>query len=257
MSLRPIELHVLLALIAGPLHGYALVRRIDEDSEGRVRLLPGNLYAVIRRLEAEGLVGESPRNPAPDEDQRRRYYQLRRRDGGCSRARHGTSRTCWSDSAADWSRRLGSRSDNRAPSLAEQGYRLLLRLYPSELRDAYREQMVSVFRDLERDARRSKTRLAWFRFVARAYADVLLTRRRARQFERERLARMLPQKGGSSMATWKHDGTVALRFLKKQPGFTLVAAGTLALGIGEHRDLSVLYGVARPLGLDEPRRSPW
>ena len=76
MPLRPIELHVLLALIAGPLHGYALVRRIDEDSEGRVGLLPGNLYAVIRRLEAEGLVGESPRKPAPDEDQRRRYYQL-------------------------------------------------------------------------------------------------------------------------------------------------------------------------------------
>lgn len=76
MTLRPVELHVLLALSAGPLHGYALVRRIDEDSDGRLRLLPGNLYAVIRRLEVEGLVGESPKKPAPDEDQRRRYYQL-------------------------------------------------------------------------------------------------------------------------------------------------------------------------------------
>ena len=76
MSPRPIELHVLLALTTGPTHGYALVRRIDENSEGRLRLLPGNLYSVIRRLEAEGWVRESSTKPAPDEDQRRRYYEL-------------------------------------------------------------------------------------------------------------------------------------------------------------------------------------
>lgn len=76
MSLRPVELHVLLALSAGPLHGYALVHRIGEDSEDRMHLLPGNLYTVIRRLEADGLVSESQRKPAPDEDQRRRYYKL-------------------------------------------------------------------------------------------------------------------------------------------------------------------------------------
>ena len=76
MSLRPIELHVLLALTAGPMHGYGLVRRIDEDSDGRLRLLPGNLYTVIRRLEAEGLVCESRTKPTPHDDQRRRYYQL-------------------------------------------------------------------------------------------------------------------------------------------------------------------------------------
>ncbi len=76
MSVRPIELHVLLALTQGPLHGYALVRRIEEDSDGRLRPLPGNLYTVIRRLEAEGHVRESTTKPAPDEDQRRRYYQL-------------------------------------------------------------------------------------------------------------------------------------------------------------------------------------
>jgi DNA-binding PadR family transcriptional regulator len=76
MSLRPVELHVLLAMSSGPLHGYAIARRIAEDSDGRLRLLPGNLYAVIRRLETEGLVGESRRKPAADEDQRRRYYRL-------------------------------------------------------------------------------------------------------------------------------------------------------------------------------------
>jgi DNA-binding PadR family transcriptional regulator len=76
MGLRPIALHVLLALGAGPLHGYALVRRIEEDSDGRLRLLPGNLYSVIRRLESDGLVRESTQKPGADEDQRRHYYQL-------------------------------------------------------------------------------------------------------------------------------------------------------------------------------------
>ncbi len=63
LSIRPVELHVLLALTAGPMHGYALVRRIEDDSEGRLRVLPGNLYTVIRRLEAEGLVRESTAKP--------------------------------------------------------------------------------------------------------------------------------------------------------------------------------------------------
>ncbi|HVS12876.1 MAG TPA: helix-turn-helix transcriptional regulator [Thermoanaerobaculia bacterium] len=74
--LKPAELHVLLALAPGALHGYGMVERIEAASEGRVRLLPGNLYAVLRRLEVEGLVRPSRRGPAPDEDQRRRYYEL-------------------------------------------------------------------------------------------------------------------------------------------------------------------------------------
>jgi DNA-binding PadR family transcriptional regulator len=74
--LRPSDLHVLLALTAGALHGYALVQRIEEQSEGRVRMLPGNLYAVLRRLELEGLLRHARKLPGPDEDQRRRYYEL-------------------------------------------------------------------------------------------------------------------------------------------------------------------------------------
>ena len=78
LSIRPVELHVLLALTAAPMHGYALVRKIEDDSEGRLRVLPGNLYTVIRRLEAEGFVRESTAKPRRGDDPRRRYYQLTR-----------------------------------------------------------------------------------------------------------------------------------------------------------------------------------
>ncbi|HVS65850.1 MAG TPA: helix-turn-helix transcriptional regulator [Thermoanaerobaculia bacterium] len=74
--LKPADLHVLLALASGALHGYALVQRIEEESDGRIRMLPGNLYAVLRRLELDGLLCPARKAPRPDEDQRRRYYEL-------------------------------------------------------------------------------------------------------------------------------------------------------------------------------------
>jgi DNA-binding PadR family transcriptional regulator len=75
-SLKPVELHLLLALAREPAHGYALVKRIEEDSAGRLRLLPGNLYGILHRLVEKGLVRASKRGPLPEEDQRRQYYEL-------------------------------------------------------------------------------------------------------------------------------------------------------------------------------------
>ena len=75
-TVRPIEFHVLLALAKGPLHGYGLVQLVEAESDGRVKIMPGNLYTVLRRLETEGLVRKSKRRPAPGEDPRRRYFEL-------------------------------------------------------------------------------------------------------------------------------------------------------------------------------------
>jgi PadR family transcriptional regulator, regulatory protein PadR len=47
---------VLAALLAGPLHGYAIIKRAEEMSEGRVRLATGTLYTALDRLTDEGLV---------------------------------------------------------------------------------------------------------------------------------------------------------------------------------------------------------
>ncbi|MDI6102173.1 helix-turn-helix transcriptional regulator [Actinoplanes sp. NEAU-A12] len=47
---------VLAALLDGRLHGYAVVKRVQELSDGRVKLAAGSLYSVIDRLLGEGLL---------------------------------------------------------------------------------------------------------------------------------------------------------------------------------------------------------
>jgi PadR family transcriptional regulator PadR len=47
---------VLASLLQGPLHGYAIMKRAEELSRGRVRLATGTLYAALDRLTAEGYV---------------------------------------------------------------------------------------------------------------------------------------------------------------------------------------------------------
>ena len=77
LPLRPVDLQLLLALAQQELHGYALVRAIEAATDGLVRLDPGNLYRVVKRLLAAGLVVEADRRAAPDAgEERRRYYRL-------------------------------------------------------------------------------------------------------------------------------------------------------------------------------------
>ncbi len=73
--LKAVDFHLLLALVEGPLHGYALAQRMREESEGQVKMMPGNLYAVIRRMHRKGWVTETAERPHGD-DQRRRYFGL-------------------------------------------------------------------------------------------------------------------------------------------------------------------------------------
>ena len=56
MELRPPSYFALATLIDGPLHGYAIVRRAVELSDGEVRPSTGTLYALLDRAIAEGLV---------------------------------------------------------------------------------------------------------------------------------------------------------------------------------------------------------
>ena len=77
LPLKPVDFMVLLTLADRQLHGYGIVTEIAERTEDKIRLVPGNLYAVLQRLRAKGLLDESDRRPAPDlDDQRRRYYGI-------------------------------------------------------------------------------------------------------------------------------------------------------------------------------------
>jgi DNA-binding PadR family transcriptional regulator len=70
------SLHVVLALLGGELHGYALMRRVDELSDGAVRMGPGTLYGTLNRLVDTGLIEETTDRRARPDGERRRYYQL-------------------------------------------------------------------------------------------------------------------------------------------------------------------------------------
>jgi DNA-binding PadR family transcriptional regulator len=77
LPLKPVDLQLLLALADEELHGYGLVQAIADRTDGLVTLEPGNLYRIIKRLLADGLVAESDRRVIPElDDERRRYYRL-------------------------------------------------------------------------------------------------------------------------------------------------------------------------------------
>lgn len=70
------SLHIVLALLDGELHGYALMRRVAELSDGAVRMGPGTLYGTLNRLLEDGLIEETTDRVSRHESERRRYYQL-------------------------------------------------------------------------------------------------------------------------------------------------------------------------------------
>jgi DNA-binding PadR family transcriptional regulator len=79
LPLTPAAFHILLALADGERHGYAIMRDVEERSDGDVRLAPGTLYGAIKRMLDQGIVEETDDRPdAEDDDERRRYYRLTR-----------------------------------------------------------------------------------------------------------------------------------------------------------------------------------
>jgi DNA-binding PadR family transcriptional regulator len=68
---------ILLSLADGDLHGYGIMRSVEEQTNGRTRLGPGTLYGSIQTILEEGLIEEVDRNPNQEgNDERRRYYRL-------------------------------------------------------------------------------------------------------------------------------------------------------------------------------------
>lgn len=77
LPLKADAFHVLLALLAGERHGYAIMRDVAERTNRRVELQAGALYRLLARMLEDGLIIESQRRPAADaDDERRRYYRV-------------------------------------------------------------------------------------------------------------------------------------------------------------------------------------
>lgn len=75
LPLPHLALHVLLALGEEPLHGWGIVRRIEERTAGVWSPSAGSLYLAMTRLEAQGLIADAE-PPAEGVDARRRYHRL-------------------------------------------------------------------------------------------------------------------------------------------------------------------------------------
>jgi DNA-binding PadR family transcriptional regulator len=74
LPLKPLEFSILVALVDEEHYGYALAGRLARQDMGAIRLAPGNLYHVLDRMIAAGLVEERVR--ADLEDERRRWYGI-------------------------------------------------------------------------------------------------------------------------------------------------------------------------------------
>ena len=88
--MHPRDFHVLLVLAVGPLHGYAIVRQIEQQSRGRLRIDPANLYRTLARLAKENLIREVDVAGEPKDGRRRRHYELT--EAGAAALRDETER---------------------------------------------------------------------------------------------------------------------------------------------------------------------
>jgi DNA-binding PadR family transcriptional regulator len=75
--LTPAVYHILLALSDGEKHGYAIMKDVENQTGGLVKMGPGTLYGSIKRMLSSKLIEESgERADSELDDERRRYYRL-------------------------------------------------------------------------------------------------------------------------------------------------------------------------------------
>ena len=69
-----LDLLVLSTLSRGPLHGFGIALRIQQDSDELLRVEEGSLYPALHRLEQSGLIAGDWRET--DNGRRARFYGL-------------------------------------------------------------------------------------------------------------------------------------------------------------------------------------
>lgn len=78
---------IMVALADQDLHGYEIMRRVEDQTAGRTRLGPGTLYSSVQALVEAGFIAEiEPRTDVKLTAERRRYYRLTAAGRKASRA---------------------------------------------------------------------------------------------------------------------------------------------------------------------------
>jgi DNA-binding PadR family transcriptional regulator len=74
--LKPIPLHILLALVDRESHGYAVMQTIREESGGQLPVQTASFYRHLGKLMDEGLVAEASGRREGDDPRRGTYYRI-------------------------------------------------------------------------------------------------------------------------------------------------------------------------------------
>ena len=74
LPLTPHSFEILLALLDGDRHGYAILQIVEVRLAGTLPMRTGTLYRALARLLDEGLIEKS--TASADDDERRRYYRI-------------------------------------------------------------------------------------------------------------------------------------------------------------------------------------
>jgi DNA-binding PadR family transcriptional regulator len=75
--LPSVAFQILLSLVDQDLHGYGIMRQVEEQTDGRMRLGPGTLYGSLQTLVEAKLIDQVDlREDEKLGPERRRYYRL-------------------------------------------------------------------------------------------------------------------------------------------------------------------------------------
>jgi transcriptional regulator len=86
-----LDMLILKALSLGPNHGYGVLLRIEQTSEGLLSLEQGSLYPALNRMEHRGLIAS--KWGTSENNRKAKFYRLTK--AGEKRLRHETYR--WSE----------------------------------------------------------------------------------------------------------------------------------------------------------------
>ena len=83
LPLTPISFEILLALLDGERHGYAILQVLESRLSATLPMRTGTVYRALSRLLDEGLIEKSGADAG---DERRRYYRITARGRKIARA---------------------------------------------------------------------------------------------------------------------------------------------------------------------------